>query len=111
MAQKEPTSIAAQVLTMQELVNYQPGAVVSRTLVNKKGSTVTVFAFDGGQELSEHVSPFDALVEVIDGDAEITLAGKQHQLHAGQLILMPANQPHAVRAVTAMKMLLVMSLD
>ena len=71
----EKNSLAGQVLTVSELVNYQPGAVVSRALVDKKGSTVTIFAFDEGQGLSEHASPFDALVEVIEGETEITIAG------------------------------------
>ncbi|MGE0705664.1 MAG: cupin domain-containing protein [Vicinamibacterales bacterium] len=101
-------SLEGRVLTTSELVEFQPDAIVSRTLLDKKASTVTMFAFDEGQGLSEHTSPFDALVEVIDGETEITLAGNAHRLSAGQMIIMPALAPHAVKALTPMKMLLVM---
>jgi quercetin dioxygenase-like cupin family protein len=101
--------LSSQVLTTAELVSYQPGAVVSRTLIDKQASTVTVFAFDAGQGLSEHSTPFDALVQVVDGEAEITLSGTPHVVAAGQLMIMPANQPHAVRALTPVKLLLIMS--
>lgn len=99
------------VLTLNELVAYQPGAVVSHTLINKKGATVTMFAFDAGEGLSEHATPFDALVQVIDGEAQITISGNEHALGAGQAIVMPANHPHAVVATSRMKMLLVMARD
>ena len=108
MNEKKTASLQAQVLTTSELVAYQPDAVVSRTLIDKKASTVTMFAFDEGQGLSEHTSPFDALVQVVDGDTEITLSGKSFHLGAGQMIIMPALEPHAVKALTRMKMLLVM---
>ncbi|MFN8597295.1 MAG: cupin domain-containing protein [Anaerolineae bacterium] len=91
-----------------DLVAYQPGAVVSRTLINQKTGTVTLFAFDAGQELSEHTAPYDALVQVLDGETRITIAGQPFDLKAGDLIIMPANQPHAVSATTAFKMLLTM---
>ncbi|MBI3913301.1 MAG: cupin domain-containing protein [Chloroflexi bacterium] len=91
-----------------DLVNYQAGSVVSRTIVNRKGGTVTLFAFDAGQSLSEHTAPFDALAHVLDGEAEITISGQQFHLRAGEMIVMPANQPHAVNATQKFKMLLTM---
>ena len=94
-----------------ELVQYQEGSVVSRTIINKKTGTVTIFAFDKGQKLSEHTAPFDALVEVIDGEATIVLQGKEHRVAAGQQIIMPANIPHAVNADQRFKMVLVMIRD
>ena len=101
-------NLAAQVLHTAELVNYQDGAVVSRTLINQKTGTVTLFAFDAGQELSEHTAPYDALVQVLDGATEISIAGQPFQLQAGDAIIMPANDPHAVKALTKFKMLLTM---
>jgi quercetin dioxygenase-like cupin family protein len=100
--------LAAKVLHTVELVGYQEGAVVSRTLINQKTGTVTLFAFDAGQELSEHTAPYDALVQALDGETEITISGQSHQLKAGDLIIMPANQPHAVKALTKFKMMLTM---
>ena len=91
-----------------DLIAYQEGAVVSRTLLKRATGTVTLFAFDQGQGLSEHTAPFDALVHVLDGDADVVIAGTAHQLGAGEMILMPANQPHALTARTAFKMLLTM---
>lgn len=91
-----------------DLVSYQAGAVVSRTLINQKTGTVTLFAFDAGQELSEHTAPFDALVEALDGETAITIAGQPFDLKAGDVIIMPAHQPHAVKAVTQFKMMLTM---
>jgi quercetin dioxygenase-like cupin family protein len=91
-----------------DLVAYQAGAVVSREIVKKKTGSVTAFAFDKGQGLSEHTAPFDALVHVLDGAAEITIGGKSHSVKRGELILMPANVPHALKAVEQFKMLLVM---
>jgi quercetin dioxygenase-like cupin family protein len=91
-----------------DLVTYQQGAVVSRTLVKQSTGTVTVFAFDEGQGLSEHTAPFDALVHVLEGSAEIVIGGKTNQLSAGEMIVMPANQPHALTARTPFKMLLTM---
>jgi len=91
-----------------DLIAYQDGAVVSRTLLKRPTGTVTLFAFDRGQGLSEHTAPFDALVHVLDGEAEVTVAGQPHQLSAGDMILMPAHQPHALTARTAFKMLLTM---
>jgi quercetin dioxygenase-like cupin family protein len=97
----EPVDLAAQVA-------YQQGGVVSRTLVKKNGGTVTVFAFDQGQALSEHTAPFDAIVQVLDGEVELVIGGKQVPARAGQTVLMPANIPHAVNATTRFKMLLIM---
>jgi quercetin dioxygenase-like cupin family protein len=97
----EPVDLAA-------LVAYQEGGVVSRTLVKKGGGTVTVFAFDEGQALSEHTAPFDAIVQVLDGEVELVIGGKSVPAKAGQTVLMPANVPHAVNATTKFKMLLIM---
>jgi quercetin dioxygenase-like cupin family protein len=90
------------------LVGYQDGAVVSRTLLKRAGGTITLFAFDEGQSLSEHTAPFDAVAHVLEGDVEISIAGTPLNLSAGQMVLMPANQPHAVHARTRFKMLLTM---
>ena len=90
------------------LAEYQTGAVVSRILLRTPAGSVTLFAFDAGQELSEHTAPFDALVEVVDGEAEIVISGRQHRVKAGQVIVMPANEPHAVKAPTRFKMVLTM---
>jgi len=90
------------------LVTYQPGTVVSRTLVRKPAGTVTAFAFDAGEGLSEHTAPFDALVLNLEGEADISIAGASYRLSAGQILKLPAGQPHAVKAVTPFKMLLVM---
>ena len=91
-----------------DLVAYQAGAVVSRQIVKKKTGTVTIFAFDKAQGLTEHTSPFDALVQVLDGVAEITVGGVPHRLGKDEMILMPANVPHALKAVERFKMMLVM---
>ena len=91
-----------------DLTDYQEGSIVSRTLIDKPEGTVTVFAFDKGQALSEHTAPFDALVQVVDGEAVINIAGKAHAVKAGSAILMPANIPHALRAESRFKMILTM---
>jgi quercetin dioxygenase-like cupin family protein len=98
----------AQAARAAELVNYQDGAIVSREIVKKPTGTVTVFAFDMGQSLSEHTAPFDALVQVLEGEVGIIISGKPHCLQGGELILMPANQPHALKALKRFKMLLTM---
>jgi quercetin dioxygenase-like cupin family protein len=90
------------------LAGYQEGAVVSRTLLKRAGGTITLFAFDEGQGLSEHTAPFDAVAQVLEGEAEVTIAGTPLTVAAGALILLPANQPHAVQARTRFKMLLTM---
>ena len=102
------TAPKSEVLKVAALINYQTGAVVSRQITKAEGGNVTLFAFDEGQELSEHTTPFDALVHVLDGEAEIKISGKLFQLEAGEAILMPANEPHAVKAVKRFKMLLTM---
>lgn len=99
---------AAESVRVADLVNYQEGAVVSRTLLKRATGTVTVFAFDADQGLSEHTSPFDALVQVLEGQAEVTVAGNPIPTKAGECLLLPANQPHAVKATTPFKMLLTM---
>jgi len=91
-----------------DLIGYQDGAVVSRAVIKQPAGNVTLFAFDAGQELSEHTAPYDAFVHVLDGEAEIAIAGQPHRLRAGDVIVMPANKPHAVRASARMKMLLTM---
>jgi quercetin dioxygenase-like cupin family protein len=98
----------SEVMNLKELVAYQQGAIVSRTLVEKETGTVTLFAFDAGQALSEHTAPFDALVQVSDGEAEIRIAGVPHRVGAGEMIIMPGHQPHALRALTPFKMMLIM---
>ena len=90
------------------MVNYQEGAVVSREIVKKPTGSVTIFAFDEGQGLSEHTAPFDALVQMVEGNAEITISGQPHQLQGGEMILMPAGQPHALTALKRFKMILTM---
>src|SRR6478752_10676191 len=90
------------------LTAYQDGAVVSRTLLKRGGGTITLFAFDEGQGLSEHTAPFDAVAHVLEGEAEITIAGTPLRSTTGELVLLPANQPHAVHARTRFKMLLTM---
>jgi quercetin dioxygenase-like cupin family protein len=98
----------AEPVELASLVTYQTGAVVSRTLVKKNGGTVTVFAFDQGQALSEHTAPFDAIVQVLDGEVELVIGGKKVPAKPGHTVLLPANVPHAVNATTAFKMLLIM---
>jgi quercetin dioxygenase-like cupin family protein len=98
----------SQPVVAADLVAYQAGAVVSRTLVKKSAGTVTAFAFDAGQGLSEHTAPYDALVQVLHGSASITVGGTPHQVAAGQMLLLPANVPHAVQATARFKMLLTM---
>ncbi len=98
----------ATVHDIVELVEYQPDSVVSKTVIDQPAGKVTLFAFDESQGLSAHIVPFDALVQVIEGEVSITISGQPHKLKAGQMIIMPANQPHAVKAVSPFKMMLVM---
>ncbi len=98
----------AQTFQFSEIVDYAPGAVVSRTIIKKQTGTVTVFAFDKGEGLSEHTAPFDAMVMIVDGSAEIFINKIPHLLHAGQSIIMPANIPHALQASEKFKMVLTM---
>jgi quercetin dioxygenase-like cupin family protein len=98
----------AQVVRASELVSYQDGSVVSREIVKKPTGSVTIFAFDEGQGLSEHTAPFDALVQVVEGAVEIMISRQPYQLQAGEMILMPAGQPHALKALGRFKMILTM---
>jgi len=98
----------AQVVKAGELANYQDGAIVSREILKKPTGTVTLFAFAEGQGLSEHTAPFDALVQLLEGEAEITISGQPHRVQGGEMILMPAHQPHALKALTRFKMVLTM---
>lgn len=98
----------SKIMNLNELVAYQKGAVVSKTVVDKEAGTVTLFAFDEGQALSEHTAPFDALAQVSDGEAEIRIAGVPYKVGAGEMIIMPANQSHALKALTPFKMMLTM---
>jgi quercetin dioxygenase-like cupin family protein len=97
-----------EIMNVKELVSYQKGAIVSKTLVEKETGTVTLFAFAEGQALSEHTAPFDALVQVTDGQAEIRIAGVPHQVGAGEMLIMPAHKSHALKALTPFKMMLTM---
>jgi len=101
-------NIIEEVGNLNSLVDYQDGSVVSKEIINKEKGTVTLFAFDKGQGLSEHTAPFDALVYIFDGQAEISIAGKRYSLKAGETVIMPANKPHSLKAVDRFKMLLVM---
>jgi len=101
-------NIKKEVLDLDSMLDYQEGSVVSRALINKEVGTVTLFSFDVDQGLSEHSAPFDALVYVFDGDAEITISGTPFILTKGQMIIMPANEPHALNAPEKFKMMLVM---
>ena len=112
MTEEEPApknnSLAAHVLPLAELIAYQDGSVVSRQILGAKGGTVTLFAFAKGEGLSEHTAPFDALVYILDGEAEVVISGKALHLKDGEMVIMPANQPHSLRATQAFKMMLVM---
>ncbi len=101
-------NLTAQMIKPAALAEYQEESIVSRVLLKQEKGNVTFFAFDQGQELSEHTAPFDALVQVLEGRAEIIIAGQSHQLVAGEMIIMPANQPHALKAPDRFKMLLTM---
>ncbi len=100
--------ILRRVLKLTELLSYQEDSVVSRTLIDAKAGTVTLFAFDRGQGLSEHTAPYDAMVFVLDGEARITIAGEPSDLTSGDMIIMPANEPHSVHGTERFKMLLIM---
>jgi quercetin dioxygenase-like cupin family protein len=100
--------LTGKVENIVDLVDYQAGSIVSRTIIDKPAGTLTLFAFDAGQGLSEHMAPFDAMVYLLDGKAEVTISGQPLQLKSGEMVIMPANQPHALKAVRRFKMLLVM---
>lgn len=105
---KDVEKFLAQAVRLIDLVDYQEGAVVSRTIIDKRAGTVTLFAFDQGQGLSEHKAPFDALVYLLEGEAEVTISGKTLRLREGEMVVMPANQPHALKAIKRFKMILTM---
>jgi quercetin dioxygenase-like cupin family protein len=105
---EEQGNIIAKALELKNLVSYQEGAVVSKTLIDRGIGTITLFSFDKGQGLSEHTAPFDAFVQVVDGEAEITISGAVQTVRGGEIIIMPANRPHSLKAVERFKMLLVM---
>ena len=100
--------LSSQPQKLIELVEYQAGSVVSRALVNEKAGTVTLFAFDEGEGLSDHTAPFDALVHLLEGEAEVVISGRPLRLKQGEVVIMPANEPHALKALTRFKMLLTM---
>ena len=104
----ETNMLPVTAIPLSAAIQYQAGSVVSKEIVRKDTGTVTLFAFDQGQGLSEHTAPFDALVYILDGEAKITISGNPVQVKAGELIIMPANEPHALQAVQKFKMLLVM---
>jgi quercetin dioxygenase-like cupin family protein len=105
----KPNGITAgQVMKAADLVGYQSGAVVSREIVKMPAGNITIFSFDEGQGLSEHKTPFDALVQVLEGEAEVFIEGKPHHIQSGEIILMPANQLHALKALKQFKMILTM---
>jgi quercetin dioxygenase-like cupin family protein len=93
-------------VVLADMAEYQDGAIVSKTIIEKNTGTVTLFAFDQGQGLSEHTAPFDAMVQVLDGEVEISISGNPYHLAKGEMIIMPANEPHALKAVKRFKMLL-----
>lgn len=99
---------SAEVNQLVDLLQYQDGSIVSRVLLKNKGGTVTLFAFDVGEGLSEHTAPFDALVVVTDGEADVEIAGESFKVRQGETIILPANRPHALKAATRFKMLLIM---
>lgn len=101
-------SLLSQAHNLNGLVNYQEGTVVSRTIIKKETGTVTLFAFDKGEGLSEHTAPFDAMVYIVDGEAEIIISGKSNIVKTGEMIIMPAGESHALKAKEKFKMLLVM---
>lgn len=103
-----PEIAEAESLPLLGLVNYQEGSIVSRVVLKREKGNVTIFAFDEGQGLSEHTAPFDALVQAVEGEAEITVAGKPIPVKAGEVVLLPAEKPHAVKATTRFKMVLTM---
>lgn len=96
------------IFNISESVGYSSGSVVSKTILKKPSGNVTLFAFDKGESLSEHTAPFDALVQLLDGTAEITIGGKLFTLHAGESVIMPADVPHSLKAMEKFKMMLVM---
>ena len=101
--------VAAEALPLLDLANYQKGSIVSRVILKREKGNITLFAFDEGQGLSEHTAPFDALVQALEGEAEVMVAGKLIPTRAGHVVLLPAGQPHAVKAIARFKMVLTMN--
>lgn len=97
-----------QAANMKDMVAYQDGSIVSKEIIKRPTGTVTLFAFDQGQGLSEHTAPFDALVQIVEGEAEVSISGEAHHLREGEIIIMPAGKPHALKALKKFKMMLVM---
>jgi quercetin dioxygenase-like cupin family protein len=105
---KATNKVGGQPVRLTDLVEYQEDSIVSREIVSRKSGTMTVFAFAEGEGLSEHTAPFDAVVQMLDGEAEITIAGNPIKAKAGEMVIMPANKPHALKALTKFKMILTM---
>ena len=103
-----PEELKARILKAEDLIEYQKGAVVSKEILHKSTGTVTIFAFDKGEGLSEHTAPFEAIVQVIDGKAEVNISGKKNILERGNMIIMPVNEPHSLNALESFKMILTM---
>ena len=101
-------NVEAEAVKLDSMIEYQENSVVSQTITDKKAGTVTLFAFDEGEGLSEHTTPYDAMIYLIDGETEVIISGKAHHVREGEMIIMPANEPHALKAVTKFKMLLIM---
>jgi quercetin dioxygenase-like cupin family protein len=108
MQQKKREKLVGQAIRLIDLADYQEGSVVSRTIIDKKAGTVTLFAFAEGQGLSEHKAPFDALVHILEGEAEIVVSGKPIYLKGGEMVIMPASHPHSLKATENFKMILTM---
>lgn len=105
---RDVRKVLVQPIRLVDLIEYQDGSVVSRTIIDERTGTVTLFAFVEGQGLSEHTAPFDALVHVLDGEAEITISSKTFRLKKGEIVIIPANEPHALKAIERFKMILTM---
>jgi quercetin dioxygenase-like cupin family protein len=108
MKMKNKVKPEPQATKLSDLIDYQGDSVVSRTVIDREAGTVTLFAFDKGQGLSEHTAPYDAMVYIVEGNAEVTISGKPFKVKQDEMIIMPANEPHALSAVTRFKMLLTM---
>lgn len=106
--QERKEDLFSKVLRLKDLVSYQDGTVASRMIVNKKAGTITIFSFDETEGLSEHTAPYDAVVTILDGRCEVWIAGETFELGEGDAIIMPANKPHALSAITKFKMALIM---